>query len=308
MYRFLKTSILLSIPFLIWTLLVVVVDPFNYFGVSSVFSNETKAMNAEKLNSLLYRSVAFKNSPSPNILVGDSRTDLLPTQDIEKKTGKSFRKLTTNAAKLNEIIELVYFANDYQKLKTVVIGINFNMFNEFGYADRVKDVKEMIDMPTRYVFNSSVAETIYYVVRGALTGKNIVDQPPMTREEFWKWNIDEKATHWYGKYKYPTQLYSDILKLDDFAVNNDITLIFVVVPHHIEFHDRLIDYGLGNEELKFKDFLRGLKSPVIDYDYKNVITTNKENFSDPVHYNEHIGTLIVNEIWGESMVIGKKLD
>ncbi len=284
------------------------IDPFNYFRISTVFPDRAKELNAEKLNTLLYRTVSFKDAPSANILVGDSRTELLPLDDIERMSGKSFKKLTTNAAKLNEIIELVYFANEYQKLETVVIGINFNMFNEYGYADRLTGVKEIIASPMRYIFSSAVAEASYYVFRGELTGKNIEDIPPMTKEEFWKWNIDEKSTHWYGRYKFPTQLYKDVEGLDNFSFDNKINLIFIVVPHHVEFHDRLIQFGLANEEVKFKEWLRTLKARVIDYDYENTITTERKNFTDPVHYNAEVGKLIVKEIFENKMVIGKPLN
>lgn len=308
MIRFLKNSLILSAPFVFWVIFVVVIDPFNYFGFSNAISGEVKEQNSGRLNTLLYRTISFKRYPTANILIGDSRTDLLPVSELERITGKHFGKLTNNAAKLNEIFELFYFANSYHKLETVVIGINFNMFNEYGYADRVKDIKEIISFPPRYVFSTSVAEACYFVLRAQIIGKDISDVPPMTREEFWKWNIEEKATHWYGKYKYPNELYAQMRKLDDFAIRNDINLIFIVVPHHREFHDRLIEFGLLNEELKFKEYLSSLNAKVIDYDFENEITIDKENFTDPVHYQESIGRLMVNEIWGNKILIGKPLN
>lgn len=308
MVRFLKNAFLLSIPFVIWVLFVIVIDPFNYFGVSRAISDSIKELNSDRLNTLLYRTISYAKTPTANVLIGDSRTDLLPMAELERVTGKKFSKLTNNAAKLNEIFELVYFANSYQKLETAVIGINFNMFNEYGYANRVKDIKEIISFPPRYVFNSSVAEACYYVIRGQVLGKNISDTPPMTPEEFWKWNIEEKATHWYGRYKYPATLYEDLENLDDFAYENNIELIFIIVPHHREFHKRLVEFGLTNEELKFKQRLTALKAKVVDYDYENEITLSKGNFSDPVHYSEEIGRLIVNEVWGNKMLIGKSLN
>ena len=59
-------------------------------------SNKAKA-NAENLNTLLFRTINFINSPSENILIGDSRTDALPYKLIEKLTKKKFKKLNTNA-------------------------------------------------------------------------------------------------------------------------------------------------------------------------------------------------------------------
>ena len=61
----------------------------------------------------------------------------------------------SNAAKLNEIIDLFWFCNEHSKLKNVLIGINFNLYNEYAYANRVADVKEMIGNPLIYIFNGN---------------------------------------------------------------------------------------------------------------------------------------------------------
>ena len=94
---------------------------------------------------------------------------------------------------------------------------------------------------------------------------------------------------------------------DAFTKKNNVEVIFIVVPHHIEFHQKLINSGLENEEKIFKKILSSLYAKVYDFDYFNSITTNKNNFKDPIHYNEIIGKLIVNEIWTNNLVIAKKL-
>jgi hypothetical protein len=54
--------------------------------------------------------------------------------------------------------------------------------------------------------------------------------------------------------------------------------------------------------------MSSLNAKVYDYDYYNSITKNKNNFSDPIHFNDSIGDLIVNEIWKNQLVIGKELN
>lgn len=307
MNKFIKNIFLLLLPLILWSFLIIVIDPFNYFRISTLISKETKQRNAYKLNPLLFSVIDFRNNPCDNILIGDSRTGALPIEEISRLSGETYKKITIDGAKLNEIFDLVYLADDYKRLKNLVIGINFNMVNEFGYANRVKNVKDILDNPLKYIFNRSVAEVCYYTIRSAISGKNVESTPPMSREEFWEWNIMTKAYHWYGKYKYSEKLHVEILKLDTFTKDNNIKLVLIIVPHHKEFHDRLVEFGLYEEELEFKKFLSKLNAKVIDYDYENEITEMKDNFSDPVHYNMKIGNLIVNEIWKEEFIIGRKL-
>jgi hypothetical protein len=308
MKRFLIKSVILFFPLLIWASVVILIDPFNYFNLSNFVSRTSKIENADRLNTLLFRTVDFIQQPCENILVGDSRTDLIPTSVIELESGKKFKKLTTNAAKLNEIFDLIYFANDKIKLKTVVVGINFSMFNEYGYADRVHDVKKIIDFPPRYIYSKATAEAAYYVARSEFFGVNINDVPPMTKKEFWDWNIKEKATHWYGKYKFPGKLYDQLIQLDSFAKQKNIELVFIIVPHYKDFQKRVKDFGLQNEQARFKEIMMRLNAKVVDYDFENTITSDSNNFTDPVHYREDIGKLMIKEIYSGNYALGKLMN
>jgi len=306
MKKFIIKSLFLLLPLFIWSLVIIVIDPFNYLNYSELIDNERKKANADKLNQLLYRTVDFINAPSSHLLIGDSRTKALPSELILEKTGIYYKKLNTNAAKLNEIIELVYLANETKKLEHVVIGINFSMFNEFGYDNRVESLKSILDNPLLYIFNIDVAEVIFHIIKAELTGKNIDTSPPMSKEEFWRWTIEEKSYHWYGKYKYPEKLERDLISLDQFAYENDIRLTFIVTPHFKGFRDKIIKYELIDEEIYFKNLIRSFRADVIDFDFDNSITENPDNFTDPIHYSHEVGEIIVNEIWDENYKIGIK--
>jgi len=306
MKKFIKTSIFFLIPFLIWAVIVFSIDPFNYFNKIHIIEKTAKT-NAENLNTLLFRTINFINSPTENILIGDSRTNSLPNNLIEEITNKKFKKLNTNAAKLNEIFELFYLANNINKINQVVIGINFNMFNKFSYENRVKKIKRVIINPVLYIFNKDVVEACFYVIRSQLFNINLNSKSLLSKEEFWKWTLETKANYWYGKYEFPEKTYRDLIKLDDFSKKNNIELIFIIVPHHNDFHQKLVEFGLTEMEFKFKKIMSSLNAKVYDYDYFNRITIDKNNFTDPIHYNDSIGELIVNEIWGDNLIVGRKL-
>ena len=306
MKKFIINFFYFSIPLLVWAILIVIIDPFNYFNLVDL-KNKSPKHNAEKLNTLLFRTIDFKNDPTNNILIGDSRTDALPIELIENYEKSKYKKLNTNAAKINEIFELFYYANDIKKIDKVVIGINFSMFNKYSYQNRVENTLKIINNPLIYIFNKTTIEASFYVIRSRLFKINLNTKPKMSKEEFWKWIIKTKSKHWYAKYKYPENLYKKLKEFDLFTKNNNTEVIFIVVPHHREFHQKLIDYGLEIQEIKFKETLSSLNAKVYDFDYFNAIIANKNNFKDPIHYNDSIGKLIVNEIWGNKLLIGKKL-
>lgn len=307
MNKFLKKSFIFFSPLLVWGIIIILIDPFNYFRFSNLISEDLKINNVKSVNQLLFKSIEFKNSPNKYIIIGDSRSEILPKNEIESISGINYSSLSNNAAKLNEIIDLVYMANEINQLKHIVIGINFNMFNEYGYADRVSDVKKTLVNPLRYIYGKNTIQACYYIFKSLFFKKNIISEPPTSKEKFWDWNIKVKAMHWYGRYKYPTKLIKELQYLDTFCVEKDIKLTFLITPHHVEFHDRLVEFNLEEEEIKFKSFLSQLNATVIDYDYENEITISKKNFNDPIHYNSKIASLIVDEVWSGNLTIGKRL-
>ena len=306
MKKFLKKMAYFFIPFFIWALVVFFIDPFNYFNKIELIDKNAK-INAENLNTLLYRSVDFMNFPTSNILIGDSRTDALPKSLIEKYSKKKFKKLNTNATKLNEIFDLFYLANNKRKIDQVVIGINFSMFNKYSYENRVSSLKKILKNPFLYIYNKDVLEACYFVLRSHFFSINLDSKPKMNKDQFWEWTIDVKGKHWYGKYDFPNDTYVDLIEFDNFTKKNKTEVVFIIVPHHKDFYERLIDFDLEEEEKKFKKIMSSLNAKVFDFDYPNSITQNRINFRDPIHYIDSIGKLIVNEIWKNELLIGRKL-
>jgi len=181
------------------------------------------------------------------------------------------------------------------------------MFNKFSYENRVNNVIKIIENPFLYVFNKDIFEACFYVLRSFLFNINLDSKPPISKEDFWQWTINVKSNHWYGRYKFPKELLQELIIFDEFTKKNNINVIFINIPHHVDFHDKLISNNLKMEEDKFKNILSSLNAKVYDFDYSNEITNDKINFKDPIHYNDSIGRLMVREIWGNNLKFGKKL-
>lgn len=308
-----------AMPILIWIGLLSIVDPFNYFQLNNFITIKSKEKTAKKFNSLLYNTIAFKNNPSPNIIIGDSRIKRFPLESIKKLSGDDYFILHSNAAKLNEIIDLFWLTNKKIKLENVIIGINFNLYNEFAYANRVSEVEEMIQNPLLYIFNGNVMEmtfkaAIYHfsnvaipdVKRNIMLKKELNGKSYKDKKVWWDYNIKTVAKNQYSKYKYPKKIKERLNEVNKYCEDNDINLIFINVPHNVEFSNRKNDFNLSNAEAQYKKDISEFGT-VIDYDFPNQITNCKKCFTDPIHTNDSINLLMVREIFSDSLIIGKRL-
>jgi hypothetical protein len=304
--RFLRKGVLFVSPLLMWVTAIVVIDPFNYFRVVSAVPEKGKIENAASLNSLVFNMLKAKHEPHENLVIGDSRAEALPINYIP---GEPYYRLVANALKLNESIDLFYFANRCKPLKRVLFTINFNQFNQYAFADRVHSVEDMIHNPLLYIFDRNVGQAAYHVVRATMTHERSFSSiPPMNQDEFWRYMVVVRGSEHYKRYRYPVALYDRLKEMLAFAKTNGIEVTFVIVPHHADFQSRVREFGLLDEYLQFKRDMSRLEARVIDFDYMNAITTERGNFKDPIHYNNEIGRLIIDEVFRGPLQVGKLLD
>ena len=71
--QFLKKLGLFLIPFALYGLAIVVIDPFDYFALSSPVPDSLKKEISFKLNYAMWKMFEFRNDPRSDILLGDSR-------------------------------------------------------------------------------------------------------------------------------------------------------------------------------------------------------------------------------------------
>ena len=313
-----KLCILIS-PILIWIFILIQIDPFNYFNYSNIISKETEYKTARKLNSILYNTLSFKNAPTQNIIIGDSRIKRLSINEIEKISGDKYFIVHSNAAKLNEIIDLFWLSTKYSNLENVILGINFNLFNEYAYSNRVHEIERMIANPLMYIFNGNVLEVttkaiishfskteIPNISRSIMLKRELNGKSFKDKKIWWQYNISTVATNQYSKYKYPKKLIPRLKEVNEYCIENNINLTLLNVPHHQEFRQRVTDFNLIDEENRFKKEIKEIGT-VIDYDFPNSITNCRHCFTDPIHTNDSVSLIMVKEIFNDSLVIGKKL-
>ncbi len=305
-WRLFRKSFLFGIPFLLWIIAAITIDPFDYFDLSHVIPEPIKVANAASLNEMLFNMMKEVHHPSENLIIGDSRVENFSLDQIKAITGLNYHRLSSNALKLNEAVDLFWFANKQKRVSHVVFGLNFNQYNEYAFADRAHSVEAVIRNPLLYVFDRSVAQAAYYVLKAYVSGKPAFSSvPPMTREEFWNYIVTVRATEHYSRYQHPDRLYRRLQDMVAFAKAQHTEVTFVIVPHHTDFQRRVQDFGLDVEADRFRQDLKELAVRVVDYDYPNEITANRSNFKDPIHCNDAISSIIVNEVFSGQFVLGR---
>jgi hypothetical protein len=247
--------------------------------------------------------IEYQEDKSPVVFIGDSRIKALNVENYTNQSKIKAYNLHSNAAKLNEIIDLFWYATRSSELKHVYLGLNFNQFNEFAYSNRVEASQNMLNNPLGYIFNRSVAEAcfIYY----GMTELQSENQN-MTPDEFWKYNIETKSKHYYSRYEFPEESFNRLKEISKYCASHNVELTFILVPHHIEMQAKVKEYNLENAKHEFKSKISEL-AETIDYDYDCPLNRDKSNFGDPIHYKPHIGNLIISELVSDKYSYGIKL-
>lgn len=307
MRPFVIKTLVLASPFLVLAAIVVAVDPYNFVHVSRFVSDDIKMRTAVVLNPCIWRMTEYRRSPVPNILLGDSRMAELPESEVTGVAGVPYFNFSYGGASLNEIVDTFWFAASRNKLQNVYIGINFTLYSDYNYTARTEAVRALFDNPLLYFTNRTVLKATYYTSRMALTGADPkLGVPPMTREEYWQNTLGPLTESFYGRYVRPARYRKDLAKISEYCRNNGIRLRFIVFPSHVELQARVRDFHLEDEYTKYKQDLASF-AVTYDYDYMNAITTDRDNYRDPMHFVQRITSILIREIWAGPMMVGRQL-
>jgi len=293
---FKKLSLFLALPVL-FCLVIILVDPYNYFNVSRLFTNETKINTSVKIEPVLWKMIDFKRNPAGNIILGDSRAQNIKCSLVEELSGEKYYNLGCQGGEVPEFIDLFWYAESLVPIKKVFIVINFDSFSQYITVSRVPRAKIILGNPLLYLIDRQVIRSVYYNIERQLFCRDFVmDMIKMTKEKFWDFRLKERSTT-YSHYAYPHDFYLGLKKISLYCRDHSIPLVFVIMPTHVELQELIDKYSLREEEKRFKDGIRGL-GLVYDFDQKNALTENKDNFLDPCHANQKIVEYVVRNVWG----------
>lgn len=289
-----------------YPLFIYVVDPFNFLNPHSPVSNEAKLRTAAKLNPFFWKMNLFMKKPVANILIGDSPILSLRPQKIQELTGEEYFNFAYGGGTIREAANTFWFAAQSARLRKVYIGINLIHYNDAAYDDRTGFFLRMQQRPASYFFDRTVLQSALYASYSAMTQTDPeIGVPRINRETGWSETLSSNAKV-YRDFKYPAKYRQELMKIVRYCKEHEIEVFFLILPSHVDLQRLAGEYRLEQTREQIKRELSEM-APVYDFDYESELTTNKDNFKDPIHFREQVGDLLVQEIWGGNLQHGRKL-
>jgi hypothetical protein len=278
--RLIKKLMLFMAPLFFVFIVNFIVDPFNINRKVSL--GFTKQEIACHYNERLWKLNSFLNNPQKNIILGDSRANRLSEKTLQTITGKSFSNLSLSGATLVEIIDTFWFAVTHADLKEVFVCINFDRFNDWQKASGVAQAVNTIQNPLLNYIQPETCKAVFHLLLQIFSNKKLINQqPPMDKQAFWQFQLDEIDTG-YRRYVYPSYASKQLALIADHCNKNGIHLTFITFPTHTDLQKRIDTAQLRNQEQVFKQFLQSIGA-LWDFDITNDFTNNPLNFDDPKH-------------------------
>lgn len=293
MDKFIKNITFFGIPIIAYLLIVIVIDPYNYFDTFKILNSKKKENIALSVEPHLFKIMSYENNPTKNLLLGDSRTNAL----AELIESSNWSNLAYGGASLKEMVQTFWWAKEVTSLDTVLIGINLNLYNKYNKRFWVEETLERKKTFFSYAFSKYVFKSMYLLLKSRYLKIEIQHQKPKaSKDEFWEHQLSQTAKKFYTKMDYPETYFNELHEISDYCSQNNIKLIFWIPPTHVDFQKKKIDYNLEKFDQKFITDLSKL-GDLHDFDYDSEITRNEKLFKDPLHFDRELGQYVYRDIF-----------
>jgi len=295
--------ILFFLPFIFISLIIFIVDPYNLFYVSHIFSDSAKFKCVNRSNSssprgnILWKTVDFRRNPTPIIILGDSRMADVNPECFGKKLGSKVTNLAVPAGNNQTIIDLFWMAAGTTDLKTVYIQTNFNRYNAVFNFDLYGPVKQLTDKPFYYFLKWNYIQDAFSVMYYSFfRDEKYVSQSYKYRDDNWQATDQLIRNELSGfDYVYPTKINADLQRIVGYCREKHISLHFVIAPDFYETHSYIKIFRLEKEYQRFKKDIYTL-GPTVDLDNGIPFSFNKNNYLDHYHIKPQMADTLVSMI------------
>jgi len=271
------------------------VDPFGANQAIDLGFNKEDV--TRKLSRWDWNTAEFQRSPTPVILLGDSRMGKLDADRIAHHLGQPTYNFSYGGGTMADMLSTFWYADGLTELKHVVMGFNLNLLNDNKRYDAARQAQQILEDPLRYYFSPFISSASVRVLWFNLgPGNAFTEKPPMEPDAFWQFKM-AYGRQVYGAYAYPHTLLAELREVVDHCEQEGIALTFLTFPTHVELQELPLEYDLGGDRDRAKAALVEM-NPLWDYDVPNRITRDKRHFTDPFHFTQEVGDAIVDEIFG----------
>jgi len=311
---FLQALIRKVLPLLIlpsvYCLLIVLADPYDYFHLPvSISSPEVRARFAAPANPSLFQFLAFRAQPKPNILLGDSRLGVLTPPAIREQTGQDFASLSIGGATFDTVLEAFWLASELAPLRTVVLGVSLDAYNDFRIGDEVTGVRGILHNPLLYLVNRNVlaASAQAYKDRLGLGVATTYQLNGVNKDAIWRATLNYFESS-LRNYQDPVRFRARLRQVSQHCRARGIQLRFVILPQHDEATRLIERYGLSKAFVDMKTELAEM-GELIDLSAPSPLTADRSRFADIIHFGPEKDFGLIRRIWPSEVVHpGKRRD
>jgi len=273
-----------------------VVDPFR---LNRQFAPELEREGvAYDLSNYSWKYPEFMHEPKPVVLLGDSRTRRLPAAAVEDELGRPTFNFAFGGGTAADVLAAFWFADEHAELEHVFLGLGALLMSDTVRVERGRPDRELLAQPLRYYFSPFVTSASVKVLLFNHSGLKLSgEEPPMDREAFWRFQIEERSKQYFGTYAYPERLLEDLAQVGEHCRKEGIELTFFLPPSHTDFQETRREHGVEEEYRRSVAALREL-GPVLDFDCANEVTRDAKNFGDPVHTTDEVAVRVARELAG----------
>jgi hypothetical protein len=298
------------------------IDPYDIFNTPDVLGLNTSKPNKDK-NDRLFKATDIIRIKPVTVFIGSSRTKqgLNPSYSALNNKQPAYN-LAINGPNVYEVRRYLEHAIANQpNLKTVVLGVDFFMFNDSlmnqpTFSNNRLEKKHIaLQDFLNSTFSLDALSASQETVQASLENPN--DNNDYGENGFMpSRNIEPDATEWrfnggiklyfelHSDYQFSDHYFSDFKKIVELCQKHDIDLKVFISPSHATQWEAIRATGRWQT---FEQWKRDIVNivPVWDFSGYNSITTEPihdtmQNYVDNSHYTEKVGNLVLNRIFSHN--------
>lgn len=298
------------------------VDPYGVMNKQELFGLELLKIK-KIINVRLFKAVDVTRIQPKTVLLGSSRADLgLDPEHPAFKNKQPAYNLALVGPNMYEVKRYFEHALKNQPdLKTVVIGIDFFMFNKYkvnevDFSEKRLEKTSLIPQDfvnisfsldalnaSKETIGASVKSDAYYLYYPnglRYVYQNKPDEPIPNKFKGMLSGL-MRGEGYYQKYELSAEFLNDLKDIVETCQKRNIDLKIFISPSHASQWESIRAVGLWSA---FEDWKREIVkiTPVWDFSGYNSITTepitnDMKNYWDSSHYRQEVGDLVINRLF-----------
>lgn len=309
MKNYLLKIVLFGLPVMVFPLLVLLIDPYNFVNAFHVVNDSDKYKVIQRCDessprgNLLWKMICYKRQPLPCIIIGDSQGKDIRTDLIADITGETYSNLCVPGASYNTMFDLFWFAAAQTDLKKAWFQVSFMNFNTQRSYNLFCAADKFMKYPYLYFTTKEIYVDAFYNVAWAVTrnphliSKSYEFLPENKMEE-----LSRSRLHlFFDSYSYPDNFVEEFRKVSQYCDKQGIELNFIILPVYVEVDNYLKKVGLDEERAQFKSDIKAL-GHTIDLDSESPLKNSRLNFFDYFHPKKAVMDSLTIEVWSNCVL------